>query len=414
MAVLVKNIEKEFLLTTAIREKAPVLCVAEEGEWTVRLISIGPAILTFSHEIPLRMLRRGGRYEFRYTIRGQTIAFKATMLEPGERNFGVSLPDQLYKNLSRKFIRLPPPEDLTASFTFEGERYDLKFPPSAAFVPAKEPEPSPEFDYSDLKGLMAEFEDKALSIGSERGIVMFKDREPETVEERLVATTGRCFYLPTAVSGIPRSDPFAERTILTRDDFMAYFSDAGMERDFAEDEVVRVERGKRAAGVLSELTVPILFQDYAIGYASVVNKQAGRPPFDLQAVERFVAFARVFAWSLKIHGYFKDAPKLDGTYQTQVVDVSVGGLLFATDDAVLIRRLREGMPVGVRLNARKRTVEAGGVIRRHHAGRGEGFFGIEFGSMAPEDFRFLFEYLYGRTFTDDDSGSVEGIRLQSP
>lgn len=414
MATLVKNIEKEFLLSAAMREKAPVLCVADEGEWTVRLSSVGPLLLSFTHDIPLRMLRKGAAYDFRYTIRGQTIAFRATMLEPGERRFGVSFPEKLYKNLTRKYIRMAPPADLSASFSFEGERYDLKFPPSAAFVPAKEPEPSPDFDSRDLKGLMAEFEAKALSLGSERGIVMFKDRGPESVEERLLSSTGRCFYLPTAVSGIPRSDPFAERTILTRDDFLSFFIDGGLERDFAEDETVRIERGRRASGVLSELSVPILFQDYAIGYATIVNKQVGRPPFDLAVVEKFLAFARVFSWSLKLHGYFKDAPKLDGTYQTQVVDVSVGGLLFASDDERLIRRLREGMPVGVRLSTKNRAVEAAGLIRRHHAGEGEGFFGIEFSSMAPEDFRFMFEYLYGRQYTDDDSGSVEGIRLQSP
>ena len=414
MAIPVKNIEREFLLSTALRERAQVLCITEAGEWMVRMASISPTIIGFSHDIPLKLLRKGASCEFRYTIRDQTIAFRSTMMEPGEKRFGVSLPEKLYKNLSRKFVRLAPPKDLTASFTFAGERYDLKFPPSAAFVPTSEPEPSADFDSSDLRGLMGEFEDKALEIASERGIVMFKDRLPESVEERLVASSGRCFYLPTATSGIPRSDPFAARTILTRDDFLAYFVESGLEPDFAEDEVVRLERSRRNEGILSELIVPILFQDYAIGYAVIVNKQAGKPPMDLAAVERFSAFARVFSWSLKLHGYFKDAPKLDERYQTQVVDVSVGGLLFACDDQRLMQALREGTQVGVRLDAKRRAIEAAGVIRRHHAGTGEAFFGIEFNVMAPEDFRFLFEYLYGRPFTDEESSSVEGIRIQSP
>jgi hypothetical protein len=414
MAIPVKNIEREFLLSTALRERAQVLCITEAGEWMVRMVSISPTIIGFSHDIPLGLLKKGSSCEFRYTIRDQTIAFRSTMMEPGERRFGVSMPEKLFKNLSRKYVRLAPPKDLTASFTFAGERYDLKFPPSAAFVPASEPEPSPDFDSGDLRGLVGEFEDKALEIGSERGIVMFKDRLPESVEERLVASSGRCFYLPTATGGIPRSDPFAARTILTRDDFLAHFVESGLEPDFAEDEVVRLERSRRTEGILSELIVPILFQDYTIGYAVIMNKHAGKPPMDLAAVERFVAFARIFSWSLKLHGYFKDAPKLDETYQTQVVDVSVGGLLFACDDQRLIQALREGTQVGVRLDARHRAIEATGVTRRHHATAGEAFFGIEFSVMAPEDFRFLFEYLYGRPFTDDESSSVEGIRIHSP
>jgi hypothetical protein len=160
--------------------------------------------------------------------------------------------------------------------------------------------------------------------------------------------------------------------------------------------------------------VPILFQDYAIGYAVIINKQAGKPPFELGLVEKFLAFARIFSWSLKLHGYFKDAPKLDESYGTQVVDVSAGGLLCACNDPRLMQSLKEGTQVSVLVRARKRPVNTGGTIRRHYAGKKEGYFGIEFNMMAPEDFRFLFEYLYGRPFSDEDSESVEGIRVSNP
>jgi len=415
MAILVKSIEREFLLSTAMRERSPITMSASGGEWTVRIVAVDKDKVAFNHELPLAMLRKGLAYDFRYNVRGQTIAFKATMLEPGEKRFVASMPDKVYKNLSRRFIRLPPPGDLSASFAFEGERYDLDFPSSAGYSPAKEPEPSPHFDPADLRGLMAEFERKALAISSDRGIVMFKDRAPESLEERLAAATGRCFYLPTAASGLPRSDPFADRTILTRDDFLEHFMEAeGMEPDFAEDEVTRFERSKRSSNVVSELIVPILFQSYAIGCATVVNRDPAKRPFDLGDVETFLTFARVFSWSLKLHGYFKDAPKLDENYRTQVVDVSAGGLLFACGDPRLVQALKEGTAVSVRLRARKRSVNAAGTIRRHYAGSAEAYFGIEFHMMAPEDFRFLFEYLYGRPFTDEDSDSVEGVRIAGP
>ncbi|MBN2875205.1 MAG: PilZ domain-containing protein [Spirochaetales bacterium] len=414
MASLVKSIEREFLLSTAARERSVITMSAGGSEWTVRILEVDRSRITFAHEVPLQLLRKGIQYDFRYNVRGQTIAFKASILEPGEKRFVLEMPEKVYKNLSRRFARLTPPGDLAASFSFAGERYDLDFPASEAYNPAKEPEVSSEFDPANLRGLMNEFERKALAIASDRGIVMFKERSPEDLEEHLVASSGRCFYLPTAISGIPRSDPFADRTILTRDDFLAHFVDTGMDREFAEDEVARFERAKRSSGVLSELIVPLLFQDYAIGYASVINKQAGKPPFDLNAVETFLAFARVFTWSLKLHGYFKDAPRLDQSYGTQVVDVSAGGLLFACNDQKLIQALKEGTAVSLRLSASKRRVHASGTIRRHYVGAGEGYFGIEFKSMAPEDFRFLFEYLYGRPFTDEDSDSVEGIRVSNP
>ncbi|MBU0927487.1 MAG: PilZ domain-containing protein [Spirochaetes bacterium] len=414
MATPVKSIEREFLLATAMREKSRIVMSAGGGDWTVRILAVDRTKVTFAHEIPLQLLGKGSAYDFRYDVRGQTVAFKTSITEPGERRFTAAMPEQVFKNLSRRFLRMPPPGDLAASFAFAGERFDLDFPPSAVFNPDKEPEASPDFDPADLRGLMAEFERKALAIASDRGIVMFKDRKPQSPEERLAAATGRCFYLPTAISGLPKSDPFAERTILTRDDFLQFYVDSGVEPEFAEAEVAKLERSKRSSSVLSELIVPILFQDYAIGYASVVNKQAGRPPFDLGAIETFQAFARVFSWSLKLHGYFKDAPRLDDDFRLQVVDVSAGGLLFACGEPRLIQALKEGSSVTVRLNARRRAVDASGTIRRHYAGSKEGYFGIEFHAMAPEDFRFLFEYLYGRPFGDDDSDSVEGARIVAP
>jgi hypothetical protein len=414
MATLVKNIEKEFLLNTAKREGASITMRTGGGEWAVRIADVSVKGLGFAHEIPLRLLRKGVSYDFHYNIRGQTIAFKTQITEPGERRFVAAIPDKMYKNLSRRYTRLAPPGDLAASFSFAGERYDLDFPSSTAFNPDVEPQASPDFDPADLKGLMLEFERKALTLGSERGIVMFKDREPTSSEERLSSQTGRCFYLPTSMGGIPKSDPFAERTILTRDDFIAWFVESGLEQGYAEDELVRLERSKRNTGILSELLVPILFQDYAIGCATIINKQAGKPPFDLRAVETFMSFARVFAWSLKLHGYFKDSPRLAEDYGTQVVDVSAGGLLFACQDPKLIQALKENLPVTVRLASKRRNIDAAGVIRRHYVGGHEGFFGIEFTVMAPEDFRFLFEYLYGRPFTDEESDSVEGIRLHTP
>ena len=414
MAEPVKSIEREFLLSAAIRERAALTMEIGGGTWSARLLAVEPLRLTLQHEAPLGLLRKGETCAFTYAVRGHSVAFKASILEPGERRLVVAMPDRVYKNLERRFTRLPPPGDLSASFAFLGERYDLDFPTSSAFRASREPEPSADFDPADLKGLMAEFERKALAVGSDRALVMFKDRRPESLEETLCSATGRSFFLPAPLSGIPTSDPFADRTILTRDDFISYHVSQGLEPDFAEAEVAGLERAKRATGVLSELVVPILFQDYAIGCARIVNRRPGRAPFDLGTVETFVAFARVFAWSLKLHGYFKGAPRLEADFRPQVVDVSAGGLLFACGDARLRQALKEGGQVSVRLAVGKRSIATAGTIRRHYAGSGEAYFGIQFHMMAPEDFRFLFEYLYGRPFTDGDADSVEGARTPAP
>lgn len=414
MASLVKNVEREFLLTAAMREKAELIMTTGNAEWTVRIAAVDKGLLRLSHEAPLALLQKGKALDFRYNVRGQTIAFKSRVVEPGERVLAVSMPDALYKNLSRRFARLPPPGDLAVSFSFAGERYDLDFPQSQGYAAASDDYLSPGFDPADLRELMAQFERKAALSAGERGVVMYKGRKPEGPVELLASSTGRIFFMPSAIAGVPMTDPFSERTILTKEDFCAYFMEGGLDREFALDEVARIERSRRTQGVLAEILVPILFQDYAIGHVSLVNRQQGMPPFDLRTVETYWAFARSLAWSLKLHGYFKGAPTLTEEYATEVLDVSAGGILFACRDEKLIRALKEGLRVSVSMTAKRRKVEASGVVRSHYADRREGCFGIELDAMAPEDFRFLFEYLYGRPFTDEDGRSIEGIRILRP
>jgi hypothetical protein len=53
-------------------------------------------------------------------------------------------------------------------------------------------------------------------------------------------------------------------------------------------------------------------------------------------------------------------------------------------------------------------VNAKAKIVRRYKDNVQGYFGCRFMDMAPEDLRFLFEYIYGKTFTDDDAAFLTG------
>jgi len=216
------------------------------------------------------------------------------------------------------------------------------------------------------------------------------------------------------MSGIPQSDPFADKTIVTQDDCTAWFMDSGLDAEHAEEQVKLLVRSMRNKGFISTLTVPILFQNYTIGLIVISVNDTAKPYIDLNTVETFVSFARVLSHALYIHNYFKSATKIDTDFTALVVDVSAGGLLFSSQDAALLENLQDAAEVSVQLDTKKRTVQASGKIKRHYAAKSEGYFGIEFTVMAPEDFRFLFEYLYGRSFTDEDASSIESSRIHHP
>lgn len=412
MAIPVKRVEREFLLRAASDENQEILLSAGGGEWTVKIAEVRDKFVLFRHSAPLRLFPKGAILDFTFLVRGQTVAFRARVKEADDKVLTTEMPETVWKNLSRRYPRMSPPSELGVSFSFKGERYDLAFPASTAFDPVEEPQANPEFEPKDIRKLMQGFYRKAAKIASDRAVVMFKSRGPEGIDEELLTRHGRIYYLPTAIGGIPAVDPYSSHRILTRDDFLALFEERGVEPGYWEDELSRFERAKRADGILSELKIPILFQEYVVGYVHILNRQPGKAPFDLGVLDTFAQFAKVLAWSLKINGYFRNAPRRGAGIPADTIDLSAGGILFGSSDESLQRALLEGSEIVVSLSNGKRTLSAGGVVRRRFLDDRGAFYGIAFTHIAPEDFRYLFEYLYGRTFTDEDATSIEGLPMR--
>jgi hypothetical protein len=409
MATNLKRIEKEFILGSARDDNIPFLLLAGSGEWPCRLAEVTSDELIFSHAMPLRLLKRGQEYELRFSYREQPMAFRAKAMEVKESSVALALPEAVYKNLGRRYSRRAPPEELSVSLSFKGDRYELSFPTTREFEAIAEPEPDSSFDPRDIKALVADFNDRAAEYASERAIRMFKDRKPESLEERLIVRTGKIYYLPSSAGGLPAVDPYVKDRIVTREAFADFLRDEDIRPDLVDDEVQRFERNKKSAGVLSELMIPLLFQEYVIGYVYLVNTLPGRSPFDLPVLETFHQFAKVLAYSLQTNGYFRGAPKKRQDFAADVIDMSAGGLLFSSGSRELTGTLLPGSEIEIAILARERVIKAPGLVKRVYRDLSRSYFGIEYSGLEPEDFRFLFECLYGRAFTDEDASGIEGL-----
>jgi len=414
MATNLRRIEKEFVLGSARDGGVKLLLLAGAGEWPCAITSMTDESLTLSHSMPLRLLRRSQVYEFRFVYREQPMAFRSRVLEVKESSVTVEMPQTVYKNLGRRYSRRAPPTEMSVSFSFRGDRYDLAFPTTREFEPVSEPEKNSAFDPGDIRALVREFNDRASEFASERSVRMFKERKPESAEERIIVRTGKIYYLPTAIGGLPVIDPYVRPRIVTREIFADFMREQGVRDDLVEDEVIRFERNKKNSGLLSELMVPLLFQEYVIGYVRLANRQVGKPPFDLGVLETFQQFAKVLAYSLKVNGYFRNAPKKGDDYSADVIDISAGGVLFSNASHELSTSLLPGSSISLSLKAKGRVVKAAGSVKRVYRDASRSYFGIEYAALAPEDFRFLFETLYGRAFTDADATGIEGLGVRVP
>ena len=409
MATNLKRVEKEFILGSARDEKVPFLLIAGTGEWPCCIASVEADAIVFSHAMPTRLLKRSQVYEFRFVYREQPMAFRARVLEVRDSSVVTEMPEAVYKNLGRRYSRRAPPVELAVSFSFKGDRYQLAFPTTREYEPVSEPERSAAFDPRDIRALVAEFNDRSMEFASERAVRMFKERPPATLEERLIVRTGKIYFLPSSAGGLPVVDPYATPRIVTRDAFADFLRDEGIQEDLVDEEVQSFERGKRSSGILSELMIPLLFQEYVIGYVYLVNTAVGSPPFDLPVLETFHQFAKVLAYSLKVNGYFSNAPKKPQEFAADVIDISAGGLLFSSASRELSVSLLPSSEVEVTIKSKGRAVKLQAAVKRVFRDASRSYFGVEYASIEPEDFRFLFECLYGRAFTDEDAMGIEGL-----
>jgi len=409
MATPLGRIEKEFILGAAKDEGLDLILVARSGEWPVRIQELGPDSIVFSHALPLRLLRVGEEYEFRIRYREQLLAFRSRIIQTGEATLTVSIPGDIFKNLGRRNGRRLPPLDFAVSLSFLGDRYELAFPQAREYDPVKEPEPSADFDPSDLRLLIHEFNTRAEEVADDKALIMFRGRQPEGLAEKVVASTGKILYLPSAFAGLPSTDPYPETRIITRGLFSDWLRDEGTAYDLVESETLEFERSCRKEGIRSCLLIPILFQEYVVGCARLVIRDERKPDFDLSVLETFQQFTKVLAWALKLNGYFKQETRKSKDFPTNVVDLSAGGIMFATSSEELASALLAGSQVELALRLAGRRMKAGGRVQRVYRDEKVSYYGIAFEDLQPEDFRFLYETLYGKPFTNDQAAALPNI-----
>jgi len=240
-------------------------------------------------------------------------------------------------------------------------------------------------------------------------IVNFKDKKPETAEERIVSETGKTLFIPSTSGLLPKTDPYPQKRIITEEIFKRYLESLGVGTTFLDDNCARFLRRKFEEGIYSDAWVPILFREYVIGYIHVWVDKEGRPPFDFSVLDHVYQFAKVLAFSLKENGYFEHGRVQGEAFEGKVLDMSASGLLFACPlGSTLLSTLLVDAELTVTIVAPNRTINVIAKIVRRFKDKSAGYFGCRFTNMAPEDTRFLFEHLYGRQLEDKDAALLTG------
>jgi c-di-GMP-binding flagellar brake protein YcgR len=145
-----------------------------------------------------------------------------------------------------------------------------------------------------------------------------------------------------------------------------------------------------------------------IGYIHVWNDVAGKPPFSYSLVETLYQFAKVLAYSLKRNGYFDKGKLENDSFEGKVIDISVSGMLFTYPSSKISAALRSEKKLAVKIITPQRSITAEASIVRRFKDPSLGYYGCQFEKIAEDDLSYLYEYIYGKTFSADDAVFLTG------
>lgn len=403
MATPIKRIEKDFLLKVLYDEQLPLMLKYARNEYVLFLEQPPKLSLVCRANDAVAGLKLSRKLELLFDYRGQTVTFSTRVEEIKGPILTLEAPEFLYKNLDRAFSRVPAPSDMQTSFSFHGERYQLSFPRTDEYFPVDEPDYNKDFNITNIRDLVSQLSSWALEIAGNHKLVMFKDKPAESTEEKLIARSARAFFIPYTAGDFPSTENYGDKPVITEGYFKQYLEENGTDPVFTEEAIARFMSKKQKEGVYSDLWVPIPFHEYIIGYIHLWTSEHGRAPMGPDTVEAAFQFAKVIAASLKFNGYFKGREVKKEYYQGKCIDVSASGLLFAYPLGPLTASLLEGSMIDVQLQTGKRLIKTASRIVRRYKDSSFMYFGCRYTDIAPEDLRYLFEFIYGKKLTDSET-----------
>jgi c-di-GMP-binding flagellar brake protein YcgR len=409
MATPVGRIEKEFLFNALFEEKIPIMYIRDRTEYRFKLDQKAGEELVLRPERPLGKLKNHEKLPFKFNYRGQVIDFTAELLAQKEELIYFKTPATLYKNLDRNYLRVDAPSDIKILFTFRGDRYNLAFPKVSEYESISVNDLTKNLDPRNLTGLIKQIAGMLSNFADGYKIINFKDKKPETIEEKVVSETGKTLFIPSTVGFLPKTDPYPKKRIVTEELFHRYLETTGIGSKFLEENTARFLKNKFNDGIYSDAWVPILFHEYVIGYIHIWIDKQGKLPFNFSVLDNVYQYAKVLAFGLKENGYFEHGKVENQPFEGRVLDISASGLLFAYPlGSSLLATLLVDSELTVTIETSNRTITVLGKIVRRFKDRNAGYLGCRFMNMVPEDTRFLFEHLYGRQIDDTEAAFLSG------
>ncbi len=408
MGSQISRIEKEFVLNTVLDKQMELRLHGNqvEGRGQIERIDEDTIVVSTASHAEERY-SPGSSLRVYFSYYGHVMTFISKVRTADASSIRIDYPDAVHKNLERKYVRVPAPSNSTVSFSIQETKVELSFPKTEEYDPVELPDVDADFDMDNLETLVDQFRENAKKYADTNKIIMFRERRPSGLEEQLIAQSGKILFIPNTAGRFPENDYQIGGKIITR--AMLLQNDRmDLDEDISQDRLPALLSEKRKSGIRAELYCPIIFHEYVVGYVYLSQKKQDKKVFDHDLLDYTYQFSKVLAYTLKTTGYFKGQIPDEGEHTGEIIDISASGLLFASSSQRLQDLLTLYTDLDLTLTFGDRVMRVVGRVMRTFESKDMYYFGIQYMEIKPEDFRYLFELVYGRAVTSEDEELWEG------
>ncbi|MBN1699669.1 MAG: PilZ domain-containing protein [Spirochaetales bacterium] len=403
MGVKISRIEKEFIFRKIQDNLIPLKIMFEKTETTVTLARFSETEIFFDcGDADISHIRQYGELTVFFTFENSYHTFASKIRSITGNIIGIKQPENVYKNLQRQYERMKAQDNVSVYFTTKGKRINIDFPKTRGVHFIENATFSDNFDNSSIDGLLKTFRKKMDGRVSDNKIVMMRNRIPATYEENLMAKTGKIIWLPKIEDGFVIKSVFPEKIVLTQKDLMSYEEEAGTPKSSIGNKIRNLLDKKLSKGYFSQLYCPLLYNVYLVGYIYLHTDAESQKTIDMHLLTYVYEFSKILCFSLKKNGYFKAIDSHDIDYDVPLIDISASGLLFAHNEKTLSLDLPLQSRLTVTLKIKVRKIEILCEVTRKYRDNNTFYYALKYLKITPEDFRFIFEFIYGKTYIPED------------
>jgi hypothetical protein len=228
---------------------------------------------------------------------------------------------------------------------------------------------------------------------------MFRERKPQSFQERVISRSGKILILPFPESEFANLPRDARGRVLTQEEAIEMEKRAGGEVFTMLDTITQIVKGLNDREIWEELYCPVLYQKYVVGYLYLCKSGRDVTRFDSRAIEFVLQLSRVLAYSLKVNGYFRERPVTEEYDDAALIDISGSGVLFSYPVDGPSMSLYEDIDLRIHLDDEE--IPATGRIMRKYRDSGRVYFGVQFTDLDTKGMEKLFDRLYGSEYRGD-------------